>query len=86
MSQVLNQIVPLDIANIILEYTGYHKCRNGQYMPQIARSSKIYRTVRRLFNRTISHKTANNGFVVLKVSPTTKYIVFDSYKSALCRL
>jgi hypothetical protein len=86
MSQLLNQMVPSDIANIILEYTGYHKCRNGQYMPQIVRTTKIYRTARRLLNRTISHRTANNGFAILYVSPLTKYIVFDSYKSALCRL
>ena len=82
MSHLLNQMVPPDIANIILEYTGYHKRRNGQYMPQIVKTTKIYFTFVRRFNRTISHRTANNGYgyyAILKVSPTTKYAIFSSH-------
>ena len=86
MSQLLNQMVPSDIANIILEYTGYHKRRNGQYMKQIQRTTKIYLTFVRRFNRTISHRTANNGFAILKVSPTTKYAIFNSHAGSIGRL
>jgi hypothetical protein len=89
MSHLLIQMVPLDIANIILEYTGYHKRRNGQYMPQIVKTTKIYLTFVRRFNRTISHRrTANNayGYIILKVSPTTQYAIFNSHAVSNGRL
>lgn len=86
MSQILVKMVPSDIANIILEYTGYHKRRNGQYMPQIQRTTKSYRIIKRLFNRIVKNRGIKQGFVVLHVSPLTKYVVFDSHASGLGRL
>jgi hypothetical protein len=86
MSQILIQMVPSDIANIILEFTGYHKRRNGQYMPQILRTTKSYRAIKRLFNRIVKNGIIKQGFAVLNVSPLTKYIVFDSHAVSNGRL
>jgi len=44
-TKLLNQLIenlPLDIFNLIFEYTGYHKLRNGKYMVQIKKNNPIY--------------------------------------------
>jgi hypothetical protein len=64
--------IPLEIRNTILEFTGYHRLRNGKYMKQIPRDSKSYKKINRLINR-IPGKT--NGYVVLKVSETVSEII-----------
>ena len=86
MSQILIKMVPSDIVNIILEFTGYHKRRNGQYMKQIIRTTKTYRVIKRLFNRIVKNRGIKQGFAVLHVSPLTKYVIFDSHASGLGRL
>lgn len=86
MSVILEQFLPIEIANIILEYTGYHKCRSGQYMRQIICTSKKYRMFKILFDKIIRARSKNQSFAVLKVSPLTKYIVFDSHASSNGRL
>lgn len=35
MGRLLYRIFPTEICNIILEYQGYHKYRNGKYMTQL---------------------------------------------------
>lgn len=57
--------LPLEIKNIILEFTGYHRLRNGKYIKQIPKNGKLYKKMRRLINR-MPEKT--NGYVVLKIS------------------
>ena len=32
---IFTSILPIELTNLILEYSGYHKLRNGQYMNQI---------------------------------------------------
>ena len=64
--------IPLEIKNNILEFTGYHRLRNGKYMKQIPRDGKLYKKINRRINR-ISEKT--NGYVVLKVSETVSEII-----------
>jgi|LakMenE18May11ns_1017448.scaffolds.fasta_scaffold9881850_3 hypothetical protein len=34
---LLSVPLPVDIQNIILEYTGFHKLRNGKYMKQLTK-------------------------------------------------
>jgi hypothetical protein len=81
----MSQLLPTDVINIILEYTGHHKCRNGKYMTQIDKISKKYRPIKRLFRRIV-RDGYGKGFAVLHVSPITMYVVFDSYNSGLNRL
>ena len=64
--------IPLEIRNNILEFTGYHRLRNGKYMKQIPRDGKFYKKINRRINR-IPGKT--NGYVVLKVSETVSEII-----------
>ena len=64
--------IPLEIRNNILEFTGYHRLRNGKYMKQIPRDGKFYKKINRRINR-IPGKT--NGYVVLKVSKTVSEII-----------
>lgn len=70
MNQLFSQLMPLDIQNIILEYTGFHKLRNGQYMKQLApnRLKKMNRKIRKMPQKT-------NGYVCLKMSKTITEII-----------
>lgn len=70
MNQLFSQLMPLDIQNIILEYTGFHKIRNGQYMKQLApnRLKKMNRKIRKMPQKT-------NGYVCLKMSKTITEII-----------
>jgi hypothetical protein len=79
MSVILARFLPTEIANIILEYTGYHKCRSGQYMRQIICTSRKYRLFKILFDKIIRTRSQYQSFAVLNVSPLTKYIVFNSH-------
>jgi hypothetical protein len=75
MNQLFPQLMPLDIQNIILEYTGFHKLRNGQYMKQLApnRLKKMNRKIRKMPQKT-------NGYVSLKMSKTiTEIIIGPSF-------
>jgi hypothetical protein len=35
-------ILPIELVNYILEFSGYHKYRNGKYMIQLNKSNPIY--------------------------------------------
>ena len=75
MNQLFPQSMPLDIQNIILEYTGFHKLRNGQYMTQLApnRLKKMNRKIRKIPQKI-------NGYVSLKMSKTiTEIIIGPSF-------
>lgn len=64
--------LPLEIKNIILEFTGYHRLRNGKYIKQIPKNGKLYKKMRRLINR-MPEKT--NGYVVLKISERCSEVI-----------
>ena len=86
---ILPIYLPIELTNLILEFSGYHKLRNGQYMKQIAEPQ--------LFNMSIKIQRIpkiTHGYVKIKVAPTTTttkinkiettMILFDStrnYKS-----
>jgi hypothetical protein len=75
MNLLFPQLMPLDIQNIILEYTGFHKLRNGKYMTQLTpkRLKEMNRKIRRMPQKT-------NGYVCLKMSKTiTEIIIGPSF-------
>jgi len=58
--------LPIDLQNIILEYTGFHKLRNGKYIKQLSsrRLRKINTKIKKMPQKT-------NGYVSLKMSAGT---------------
>ena len=40
--------LPMDTVNIILEFSGYHKIRNGKLMRQIAKDDQRYRMIKQI--------------------------------------
>jgi hypothetical protein len=64
---ILSNCLPIELTNLILEYSGYHKLRNGRYMKQIEEAS--------LFDMAIKIQRMpkiKNGYVKIRVAPTTK--------------
>ena len=75
MNQLFPQSLPTDLTNLILEYTGFHKLRNGKYMKQLTpkRLKKMNRKIRKMPQKT-------NGYVSLKMSKTiTEIIIGPSF-------
>lgn len=70
MTTVLPPFIPIDLTNLILEYSGYHRLRNGKYMTQLTskRLKKMNRKIRRMPQKT-------NGYVCLKMSETITEII-----------
>lgn len=71
MEQV--SLFPTEVNNLILEFQGYHKCRNGKYMKQINCNDEKYDSIRKKtwnqcyykndygrFYRTIFYKKIEN--------------------------
>lgn len=66
--------LPIEITNIILEFTGYHKFRKGKYLRQLdANCSQIVRLRELLLKRT----PIRYGFVILRFSDTAKIALFN---------
>lgn len=75
MQNIFPSFVPKDLTNLILEYTGFHKLRNGKYMRQLTkrRLRKLNTKIRRMPQKT-------NGYVALKLSKTlTEIIIGPSF-------
>jgi len=71
---LLPQLLPFEIKNTILEYSDYHRLRNGIYMKQIPKEGKFYRKISRRINR-IPQKT--NGTVIIRMSDKITHILFN---------
>ena len=41
------EYLPIEITDIILEYKGYHKLRNGKYIPQLYLEDKKYDEIKK---------------------------------------
>ena len=54
--------LPLDITNLILEFSGYHKFRNGKYLKQLdVNCSRIVE----LHEQLLARPQMKNGYVIL---------------------
>jgi hypothetical protein len=47
---ILSSYLPIELTNLILEFSGYHKLRNGQYMKQISETQlfEMYIKIQRM--------------------------------------
>ena len=59
---LLSVSLPVDIQNIILEYTGFHKLRNGRYIKQLSK-----RRLRKMNTKIKYMPRKTNGYVGLKI-------------------
>jgi hypothetical protein len=73
----LQSYLPIELTNLILEFSGFHKLRNGQYMKQISETLlfEMYIKIQRM-------PKIKYGYVLLKAIPTkttkTTMILFNS--------
>ena len=66
--------LPLDITNLILEFSGHHKFRNGKYLKQLdVNCSRIVELQERLLTRP----QIRYGYVILRFTDATKMVLFD---------
>jgi hypothetical protein len=75
MQNIFPSFVPIDLTNLILEFTGYHQLRNGKYMKQLSK-----RRLRKMNTKIRWMPQKNNGYVALKLSKTlTEIIIGPSF-------
>ena len=65
--------LPIDIANLILEFSGYHKFRNGIYIKQLDVNC---RQIVELHTRFLARPQMKNGYVILHFSDETTIALF----------
>jgi hypothetical protein len=82
MNSILNLFVPNDISCYILEFTGFHKLRNGQFMKQIDKKTRCYRRI----NRCIASRDLTKTYAVLHMSKHTTVFMFDQFANKHGRL
>lgn len=67
--------IPDVVINIILEFKGYHRLRNGKYMKQIPKFR-----MNRLHKKIIKMPKIVNGYVELRISNTlSEFIIGPSF-------
>ena len=82
MNSILNIFVPDDISCSILEFSGFHKLRNGQFMKQIDKTTRGYRRVK----RCIASRDLTKTYAVLNLSKNTKVVMFNQFANKHGRL
>ena len=82
MNSILNIFVPHDITSHILEFSGFHKLRNGQFMKQIDKTTKSYRRIK----RCIASRDFTKTYALLRMSKNTNVFVFDQFANKHGRL
>jgi hypothetical protein len=75
MNAILNNFVPNDISSSILEFSGFHKLRNGQFMKQIDKTTRGYRRIK----RCIASRDLTKTYAVLHMSKNTKVVLFNQF-------
>jgi len=75
MNAILNNFVPNDISSSILEFSGFHKLRNGQFMKQIDKTTRGYRRIQ----RCIASRDLTKTYAVLHMSKNTKVVLFNQF-------
>jgi hypothetical protein len=68
---ILPSDLPFELTNLILEYGGYHKLRNGKYMKQLAEPQLFNMAIKIQMMPKIIH-----GYVKIKLPTTTTLILF----------
>jgi hypothetical protein len=63
---ILPIYLPIELTNLILEYSGYHKLRNGRYMKQIAEPQLFNMAIKIQMMPKIKH-----GYVKIRMPTTT---------------
>ena len=48
--------LPIELTNLILEFSGYHKLRNGRYMNQIAEAQRLAKAFMMKLEKSKSQK------------------------------
>ena len=79
---ILNKFFPDDIASYILEFSGFHKLRNGQFMKQIDKTTRGYRRIK----RCIGSRDLKKTYAVLHMSKNTRVFIFDQFANKHGRL
>lgn len=72
--------LPIELTNLILEFSGYHKLRNGRYMKQIAEPQLFNMAIKIQMMPKIVH-----GHIKISMPTTNKIettiILFNSHSS-----
>jgi len=66
---ILPIYLPIELTNLILEFSGFHKLRNGKYVKQISEDQLFDMDIKIQRMPKITH-----GYVKIKVAPTTTII------------
>jgi len=82
--------LPIELTNLILEFFGYHKFRNGQYLKQIDMSSRL---IDRLYRELLLRPRMRDGFVILRFTDDncialfqTAYYIYSDFNGFCPRL
>ena len=73
---ILPVYLPVELKNLILEFIGYHKLRNGKYMKQIAEPQLFNMAIKIQMMPKIIH-----GYVKIKLPTTTTTTIILFYNS-----
>jgi len=87
---IMSVILPEDLINLILEFTGYHKFRNGKYLKQLNMKSQL---VNRLYRELLLRPQMKEGFVILRFTDDncialfqTSYYIYSDFNGFCPRL
>ena len=67
MQNMFPSFIPIALTNLILEYSGYHRLRNGKYMKQLTK-----RRLRKMNTKIRWMPKKTNGYVALKIFSESK--------------
>ncbi len=71
-------LLPNELTNLILEFSGYHKLRNGRYMKQITEAQLFDMSIKIQRMPKITH-----GYVKIKVVPTTNPTIINKIETTM---
>jgi hypothetical protein len=67
-----------DVINLILEFQGYHKCRNGKYMKQLQCNDEKYEALRK--------KTWNKSYYINHYGRFYRTILYKRIDTRMCKI
>jgi hypothetical protein len=75
---ILPIYLPIELTNLILEFSGYHRLRNGKYIKQIEEASLFDIAIKIQRMPKIIH-----GHVKIKVVPTTTTTIINKIETTM---